>query len=275
MGAIDMIRMVVIVKLEELTKEELLDLAYFNHNMTEYVLLSIKNKQEVYDYVVKNLEHIFDEIKRFAFEDISMDLEYYFKDKDKCLFSEDDYLSHYELILDYLNVYRVIEICDLEKLISCEDLSYILGGFSKLYQNFYIFSFNGKNLVCHTLFNSLDKAFDFYDLIDEIDLKAKVVNIYDLASYKKLMDFVKKEFFVSYYNSDSDYYEFALSEFTSLFVIPYLEARQIDDNDAVSNLSEELNFYTAFDDKTFDKLVNLLDGVYSDLPKWKLGGKIK
>ena len=90
-----------------------------------------------------------------------------------------------------------------------------------------------------------------------------------------VMDFVKKEFFVSYYNSDSDYYEFALSEFTSLFVIPYLEARQIDDNDAVSNLSEELNFYTAFDDKTFDKLVNLLDGVYSDLPKWKLGGKIK
>ena len=309
------------MKLEELTKDELLDLAYFSHDITEYVLLSMKNKQEVYDYVVKNLDIIFDEIKKFAFEDISIDLECYFKDEDKYVFSEDeyysdfsvsgeflkalhlikvkkkkgdfevsisrelanklmvdsvdDYLSYYEQILDYLNVYGVIEVCDLKKLISCEDLSYILGGFSKLYQTFYIFSFNGKNLVCHTLFNSLDKAFDFYDLSDKVDLKVKVVNIYELASYKKLMDFVKKEFFVSYYDSDSDYYEFALSEFTSLFVLPYLEARQIDDNDAVSNLSEDLNLYTDFDDKTFDKLVNLLDHVYSDLPKWKLGGKIK
>ena len=309
------------MKLEELTKDELLDLAYFSHDIAEYVLLSMKSKQEVYDYVVKNLKHIFDEIKRFAFEDISMDLEYYFKDKDRCVFSEDeyygdfdvsrkflnalhlikvkktkgdfevsisrelanklmvdsvdDYLSYYEQILDYLNIYGVIEVCDLEKLISCEDLSYILGGFSRLYQTFYIFSLNGKKLVCHPLFNSLDKAFDFYDLSDKVDLKVKVVNIYDLASYKKLMDFVKKEFFVSYYDFDSDYYEFALSEFTSLFVIPYLEARQIDDNDAVSNLSEELNLYTDFDDKTFLKLVNLLDDVYSDLPKWKLGGKIK
>ena len=299
MVAIDMIRVVIDMKLEELTKDELLDLAYFNHDRKEYILLSMKSKQEVYDYVVKNLEHIFKEIKKFAFEDISMDLECYFEDSDKCLFSEDeyysdfgvsrkflealhlikvkkkkgdyevsisrelanklmvdsvdDYLSYYEQILDYLNVYGVIEVCDLEKLISCEDLSYILGGFSRLYQTFYIFSLNGKKLVCHPLFNSLDKAFDFYDLSDKVDLKVKVVNIYDLA----------------------DYYEFALSEFTSLFVIPYLEARQIDDNDAVSNLSEELNLYTDFDDKTFLKLVNLLDGVYSDLPKWKLGGKIK
>ena len=321
MVAIDMIRVVIVMKLEELTKDELLDLAYFNHDKKEYILLSMKSKQEVYDYVVKNLEHILGEIKRFAFEDISMDLECYFEDSDKCLFSEDeyyadfdvsrkflealhlikvkkkkgdyevsisrelanklmvdsvdDYLSYYEQILDYLNVYGVVEVCDLEKLISCEDLSYILGGFSRLYQTFYIFSLNGKKLVCHPLFNSLDKAFDFYDLSDKVDLKVKVVNIYDLASYKKLMDFVKKEFFVSYYDFDSDYYEFALSEFTSLFVIPYLEARQIDDNDAVSDLSEELNLYIDLDDRTFLKLVNLLDDVYSDLPKWKLGGKIK
>ena len=88
MVAIDMIRVVIVMKLEELTKDELLDLAYFSHDIAEYVLLSMKSKQEVYDYVVKNLKHIFDEIKRFAFEDISMDLEYYFKDKDRCVFSD-------------------------------------------------------------------------------------------------------------------------------------------------------------------------------------------
>ena len=32
-----MIRVVIVMKLEELTKDELLDLAYFNHDIAEYV----------------------------------------------------------------------------------------------------------------------------------------------------------------------------------------------------------------------------------------------
>ena len=39
MVAIDMIRVVIVMKLEELTKDELLDLAYFNHDKKEYILL--------------------------------------------------------------------------------------------------------------------------------------------------------------------------------------------------------------------------------------------
>lgn len=308
--------------LNELTKEQLLDIAYFNKSMTEYMLLTTKSKKDVYNYVVTNIDSIFDEITKFVLADVNMDIYDYFEEKGRYVFSEEEYnddfyytrvflnalhfikvkrkhgdyevsivkdifdklvveredegyLEYYDKIMNKVNVYGVIDIKDLEKLLSCEDASYIIHGFRRLYQTFYIYTLNGKTLVSHLIFNTLDKAFDFYELIDETDLTIPDFNLYSLASYKKLIRFIKKEFFVSYYDDDSDYYEYALGKFRLLFIMPYLEMMQINEDDAASNLAEDLNMYTDVTEQQFNQLISLFDQVYKDIPKWKLGGKIK
>lgn len=102
--------------------------------------------------------------------------------------------------------------------------------------------------------------------MDKIDFMNVDFEYNHLVSYKKLVDFIFNELIEE--NDD------ALSMFHCEFIEPFLELKQISEEDAVLELAEHINFYTDIDENTFQEFVSLLDKVYEDIPKWKLGGKI-
>ena len=75
--------------LNSLTKEELLDLAYFSH---DHVDLASMNKDKLCVYV---FDHICEELTKFETEEVYNDLYYYFEDQDEYVFSEDEYCEEF------------------------------------------------------------------------------------------------------------------------------------------------------------------------------------
>ena len=302
--------------LKKLGKEELLILAYFNHD-EKYDELVSKDMDDVYSYVVEHLDSICSELSRFIVGDVIEDLNYYFDDNDEYEFDEieyhdelrfdtisfleslslmskkrrngsikvrvekefidhldfdyedESYLDIYYSLLSVLDTYGVIDIHDLDKVIDGKDIEYVVKGFAKLYQSFHIY----EDLVCHSLFTHSSKAHHFYKSIPEQDFHIKRASYQNLASYKRLMKYMKDVFLID--NIDSDYMEYFEETFSKEFLDPCLTTMQVSEDDAISDLAENLSMIITYKDKEFDGLVLAIEDLFSNIPKWKLGGKVK
>lgn len=81
----------------------------------------------------------------------------------------------------------------------------------------FIYSSTDVTIIAYFSFTTLDKAFKFYMEVNQENTPLPTFHYHNLDSYKKLIKYVKKEFLVSCFDSDSDYYEYIISEFNDLF----------------------------------------------------------
>lgn len=186
----------------------------------------------------------------------------------------------YDYAETVINTYGIVTLDKLHELfenqmfkIDKDELQHIIASIA-IYEEMYIYEYNGEMLLCNLEFADEDFALDFYDN-QKMDYKKyskedykKISNctyVEKLKSYKKFINYLCKN-----YEGISEDIEY-INEF---IVYDYINFAQISIEDADHAFRTNIVKILETDDKELEDLLKLMKNIFNEYPKWYKRGNI-
>ena len=186
----------------------------------------------------------------------------------------------YKYVEDVLGTYGIIELEKLYEIVNSrlfridkDEFDYII--YSKiLSEEFYIYHYGDKELICYLNFSSEEDAIDFYNN-QTMDYKLYNKQEYKLISSGEYVEKIKTYTkFINYLYDNFGVSKEDMDEIKEMIIIDYIYSARSSLDVADSNFRTNIVKFFDIDNFMIEYLLNLLKKIYDDYPKWIKRGNI-